>query len=70
MVPWHHSFPVVLNDLNDSVVVVADDCRGSYIDVSLLHSDIIGVYGVVAMTMVMMIELIENVVCLIGCCYC
>lgn len=67
----HHSFPVVLNDLNDSVAAaVADDCHDSYIDVSRLHFDIIEVCGWVAMTMVMMIILMENVVYLIGCCYC
>lgn len=62
----HHSFPAVLNDLNDSVAV-ADGHHDSDIDVD---SDTVEVYGLVAMTMAMMIELVENVVCLIGSCYC
>lgn len=66
VVPLHHSFPAVLNDLKDSVAV-ADGRHDSNIDVD---SDTVEVYGLVAMTMVMMIELVENVVCLIGSCYC
>lgn len=66
----HHSFPFVSIDLSDSVA--GGCCHDSNIDVSLLHSDIIEVFDLVAVTMVMMIELNENVVCLIGycCCYC
>lgn len=67
----HHSFPFVSIDLDDWM---ADGCcHDLNIDFSSLHSDIIEeLFGLVAVTMVMMIELNENVVCLIDycCCYC